>query len=180
MRPRQLRLGYEALPVVVDEFEPGFNEAEAITPRIPGPEPPQQARSGCASMRPRQLRLGYLEGERETVAIRFASMRPRQLRLGYGALQNLCCLHAVASMRPRQLRLGYIQSCARNWAIQVRFNEAEAITPRIPASVGCRRASSPCFNEAEAITPRIRRNRQLSDHRWPGFNEAEAITPRIH
>ena len=44
-----------------------------------------------------------------------------------------------------------------------RFNEAEAITPRIPMMDWRSKAGHKGFNEAEAITPRIREYRNARD-----------------
>ena len=138
-----------------------------------------------------------------TACLMRASMRPRQLRLGYPPLAVALDHLRAASMRPRQLRLGYADCCCPAHRTTGRFNEAEAITPRIrcnPAAGAARSQASmrprqlrlgyttirspPAaarirFNEAEAITPRIlglRLPQIILVHR---FNEAEAITPRI-
>ena len=74
--------------------------------------------------------------------------------------------------------MGIIRARPRSRA---RFNEAEALKPRIQRELG---AGTPCveggFNEAEALKPRIRICNVLNEDRVsPRFNEAEALKPRI-
>ena len=60
-----------------------------------------------------------------------------------------------------------------------RFNEAEAIKPRIPVCIIDHQALALGFNEAEAIKPRIALPYVPESLQTAGFNEAEAIKPRI-
>ena len=62
----------------------------------------------------------------------------------------------------------------------IRFNEAEAIKPRIPDQSLLADRRHARFNEAEAIKPRIPWTRLRGGMMTGGsFNEAEAIKPRI-
>ena len=84
MRPRRVRLGYSATNAQLDQFDLGFNEAEARTPRIHGPRRARAARRHDASMRPRRVRLGYPPSWTRIMPVEIqASMRPRRVRLGY-------------------------------------------------------------------------------------------------
>ena len=59
-----------------------------------------------------------------------ASMRPRQSRLGISRRVRAATLVTGASMRPRQSRLGISVSNRNDLTLLASFNEAEAITPR--------------------------------------------------
>ena len=159
-----------------------FNEAEAFTPRIHMIRAWPLGDKPGASMRPRLLHLGYMricglsspkmpisfnEAEAFTPRIRRrgkpghiprgrASMRPRLLHLGYRADGQIPRPASGASMRPRLLHLGYVDRVSRVCLAGLRFNEAEAFTPRILTWKSARTMTSTrCFNEAEAFTPRI-------------------------
>ena len=58
-------------------------------------------------MRPRRMRLGYIDGGELLDRADLASMRPRRMRLGYRAGAGPGGGRAAASMRPRRMRLGY-------------------------------------------------------------------------
>ena len=83
-------------------------------------------------MRPRLLHLGY-PGRLEGLLCHgdHASMRPRLLHLGYSTSRVVFSFPFDASMRPRLLHLGYKNSGKYHHPKSLRFNEAEAFTPRI-------------------------------------------------
>ena len=83
-------------------------------------------------------------------------------------------------MRPRLLHLGSRQAAPAGGLLGVRFNEAEAFTPRIRDRADrLFRNKNERFNEAEAFTPRIRPPTGWRGRGGRRFNEAEAFTPRI-
>ena len=109
MRPRRVRLGYgRTTGAFCGLFSACFNEAQACPPGIwPGSAdtlrrwhcfneaqacPPgiwsnsrgHDGLAGVASMRPRRVRLGYVQRPLGVLHAVNASMRPRRVRLGYG------------------------------------------------------------------------------------------------
>ena len=137
MRPRLLHLGYQFNRIDTFRCQRSFNEAEAFTPRIRRASLGlRRARDG-ASMRPRLLHLGYRHPNVQRRPYLHASMRPRLLHLGYGPGDGNHALQRPASMRPRLLHLGYPPSVRPASRRRASFNEAEAFTPRIQASILC-------------------------------------------
>ena len=59
-------------------------------------------------------------------------MKPRQLRLGFVDRRPNLMAGINASMRPRQMRLGYSNRTESHNLRYARFNEAEATTPWKP------------------------------------------------
>ena len=139
-----------------------------------------------ASIRPRHVRLGCKSREEAHSQHMQASMRQRRVRLAQlsRSIARTRMPLFDASMRPRRVRLGCYgrrrDSTPSN--ADIRFNEAEARAPRMPAR---RPPWAPMFGqEVPSMRPRRVRlgcgsNQGIQYLAFDGFNEAEARAPRM-